>query len=293
MKLYDLLAQVLETKYDISKFQIFPENIDAYANIDTSLPLRVYLESTRIDGYYDYKLSDSFSIIDNIFSKTPNNDKAFQLFVKYIRKRIVPKLITKRSKQHYPGEITVIGLGGVGFNLLYNLYRLRKFSLTKWNPKIKVYEDDCLEWHNIPRLPIQYPVFDSEHCKIEYAKYLKEYLNIRFYKKRWSLKDYDGSIVIGAPDLRTRREIVENNIPHLFILHQNDEFYIKRYKTYHALPITETYGTIDVCVLAFGVLIATLLLPYLFKKEDVDITYKPRELFGKIVEIEGYKFELE
>ena len=163
--------------------------------------------------------------------------------------------------------ITIIGIGGVGFNILNILWRLVRQGLVKIEAPITVYENDKLEITNIPRLPLKY--IPENLKKISAARYLDEYLPIKFYEEYWTPDKYDGeSILIGAPNIRTRRQIIDNKLPYVFIVYQNNVMKIDSRKERSQAALHETYGKTDVGKLMFQLVVVTSLLDRIIERAN-------------------------
>ncbi|MEO0118799.1 MAG: hypothetical protein ABIK66_06725 [candidate division WOR-3 bacterium] len=147
-----------------------------------------------------------------------------------------------------PKNIVLVGLGGIGMNFVY-------WSIIKgyWYSNVIIFENDKIELQNCIRMMPFNPF--GEVAKIFLAQKIVNIagLSANFVEKRFEREDmerYKGYIIIGAPDISTRNWVAESGERYIYILHQNDKFFIFsnlaiRYPRWSAdAPIVETYGKI-------------------------------------------------
>lgn len=211
--LINKLMDDLESRYNITD-QLFIKRLAIYA------------------GFYIY----------NHYSKLNDYEKDSAIFQLSYPSSNEIKIHTFINK-----KILLIGLGGIGMNWIY-------WSIIKgyWYKEIVIFENDKLELQNCIRLMPFNPF--GEVPKVYLARRIIEVSGLRaeFVERRFEKEDveqYKDYIVIGAPDISTRNFVAES-MRYVYVLHQNDEFFIfsnlaSRYRKWNIdAPIIETYGKI-------------------------------------------------
>lgn len=239
--------------------------------------------SIRFKGYTEDKLSMKYSwcsAIDffysaingfnGIFYKNSSLHILNNILYKQKYSRIKPinenlnldKIIKKcKELEKMNINLCIIGLGGLTWNFLEYLLQVYNYCIEKGKIKAKlfnkmyIYENDILEWHNVPRLPI--PYYKHNIKKIEYAKkyktlckklilrdkYFNENVLIQFKNKK------DNIVFFGAFDIKTRQLFSKHNeYKAVYCGFIKNNFYIfNEFKTINEDIIgRETYGRLDI-----------------------------------------------
>ncbi len=193
-------------------------------------------------------------------------------------KTAVKKLLLKVKKKQK--NLALIGLGGMNFNVLQNLNELALYANT-YNifNKVKVYENDTLEFSNIfrfnlPNIPIESKFPRTKTELLLTSLNYKAVSNIVYTASpHYFTVDTSTEMhysYIGAPDLKTREEIFSfSNIQFYSLTHQGNSVYMHYRPKVEASLLTETYGSIDVPRFLHNTLKVTLTLLEQLAKDEV------------------------
>ena len=188
---------------------------------------------------------------------------------------------TMKKVSYLTNPIVSLGLGGLMSNFLYWTDRLRDYyELDYVFKQLIVFEPDELEFSNLFRIPLDWKNYkiptNIEHkqmslfidCFDDYANQRKEHLfgkinllksvrnlspKIRQYPQRFRNIDLKHSIIIGAPDLDTRKRIfskyADNNrdqdISFICATHSDNNVSISSFPDFDRELVVETYGSVD------------------------------------------------
>lgn len=172
--------------------------------------------------------------------------------------------------------IVCLGLGGLMSNFLYWCDRFRDyFELDYIFKQLIVFEPDELEFSNLFRIPLNWrdlkvtdkvsdyqlrQFIDEGISDLTYSReyhyktlLMKSVRNlspkIRKYEMRFTYINLKNCILIGGPDLKTRKDIFENysGSDKFFICttHSNNTFSIDAFPNFDRELTVETYGSID------------------------------------------------
>lgn len=215
MELVEKLIRDMEGRYDVTD-KLFIKRLALYT------------------GFYIY----------NHYEKISDYEKDISIFLLG-----EPRTYDIRFSNFLNSKIAVVGLGGIGMNFLYWMI-LNGY----WANKMIIFEYDSMELSNC----LRYMPFNpyGEKPKIYLAQRMCSVagVNASFEHKRLNKDDLDkyaDYIFIGAPDIPTRNMIAQSGANYIFILHQNDQFYIfsnlnNKYEIWKTdgIPLQETYGII-------------------------------------------------
>lgn len=170
--------------------------------------------------------------------------------------------------------VVCLGLGGLMSNFLYWCERFRDyFELDYIFKQLLIFEPDSLEFSNLFRIPLNWK--DMKIRDDISDKQLRQFMNdssfpfskpvnyklmltnsirnlspkIRTYNQRFQYINLKNCILIGGPDLETRKRIFENyaDSDKYFICttHSNNTFSIDAFPDFDRELTVETYGSID------------------------------------------------
>lgn len=170
--------------------------------------------------------------------------------------------------------VVCLGLGGLMSNFLYWCERFRDyFELDYVFKQLLIFEPDSLEFSNLFRIPLNWK--DMKIRDDISDKQLRQFMNdsnfpfskpanfklmltnsirnlspkIRTYNQRFQYINLKNCILIGGPDLETRKKIFENyaDSDKYFICttHSNNTFSIDAFPDFDRELTVETYGSID------------------------------------------------
>jgi len=162
-------------------------------------------------------------------------------------------------------RLIFVGLGGANFNVLTG-FLIFGLQLTQFPnlEQIIIYEADNLSANNMIRLwsivppdPIKFALGYNKidywfECTIRYFKPLEEVLDqidlvaqYRWFEEKDEALVDDQTLLIGAPDVKTRQRWVQKGLPHIFIGTFEDTAYVERLTSVSDMAL-DLYGYIPV-----------------------------------------------
>lgn len=170
--------------------------------------------------------------------------------------------------------VVCLGLGGLMSNFLYWCERFRDyFELDYVFKQLLIFEPDSLEFSNLFRIPLNWKdvkihddisdrqlrqFINHEHLVFSKSSNYKLMLvnnirnlspKIRTYIQRFQYINLKNCILIGGPDLETRKKIFENYVDSdkyfICTTHSNNTFSIDAFPDFDRELTVETYGSID------------------------------------------------
>ncbi len=228
------------------------------------------------------KMSRQLLLNQNLVTQTP--DPAFDL---PLTKEIMADLGVLPTKEDFQKirekdiNLCLVGYGGAMVNMLHNMYLWSmEVSEVRLFKNIVIFEKDTVDFSNLVRFgkPLSFdytaefatfPEDDVPNIKtlkkvsmISHEKELSKKKKIISFVE-WladtharTLKDKD-YIIVGAPDLETRKMLVETDSNFYFMGHSDYEVDITYQPEITSGLVVENYGSIDIPVLLINLQIAT------------------------------------
>lgn len=198
--------------------------------------------------------------------------------------------------------IVCLGLGGLMSNFLYWCERFREyFELNYLFKQLLIFEPDSLEFSNLFRIPLNWKdmkisdnlsdkqlrqfmpgndnIFSKQtHRKLMLTNSIRNLSpKIRTYNARFNYINLKNCILIGGPDLETRKEIfnmysdAESDKYFICTTHSNNTFSIDAFPDFDRELTVETYGSIDLNKFLLNMFkMSVELIRILANKEFVD-----------------------
>ncbi len=213
-----------------------------------------------------------------------STDPSFDLDITREIMRDLDVLPTKEDFQKIRDKninLCLVGYGGAMINMLHNMYLWSmELSEVRIFKNIVIFEKDTVDFSNLVRLgkPVlfdyvaEFATFPDE--EVSYIKTLKKVSMVTHEKElsqqkklitfvEWltdahakALNDKN-YIIVGAPDLDTRRMLAEANSDFYFMGHSNFEVDLTYQPAITSSLVVENYGSIDIPVLLINLHIAT------------------------------------
>jgi len=193
-------------------------------------------------------------------------DEVFSLLQSPISfKRAIQELFSPPKVISNIRRLIFVGLGGANFNVLTG-FLIFGLQLTQFPnlEQIIIYETDNLSannmirlWSVIPPDPVKFILGYNKidywfECTISYFKPLEDLLTktdliaqYRWFEEKDERLVDDQTLLIGAPDVRTRQRWVEKDLPHIFIGTFEDTAYVEKLTNVTDMAL-DRYGYIPV-----------------------------------------------
>ena len=283
-KLNNIKAVLLDSRVTSSFFmsntQVLPYIRTSLLKQDTSSSIS-FRTRTHLNNYFSFDAS--FTLSKKVYcfseflaelSETKYMPIEMKLNLLGFTKTRIKNLLKEIKKLKL--NITILGVGGIGFNLIKNLKEMCIYAdVNDLFERILIIDNDKLELTNLPRLNTSLFLnsTDNDLLKVSLARQEieedKSYFNVltnrfvHYYSNRLDkncLHLVENSIIIGAPDLETRNMLFENNCDFFSFTHQNDLFRIFHKPKLCPAIMNETYGKIRLPVFYFNILLGTINL---------------------------------
>jgi len=214
----------------------------------------------------------------------------YKKWLNKIKQDLNAKIDIKPVYKNYTNIVPdMIGVGGVGSNILYMLEQVRLYNSQNEDrnyTKLGFFEFDNWEISNLPRIPFIPEHTSKQKSMLKYADndpLEQDYNDPLFIEAAHN--EETRHIPIGAMDLRTRKNLWDARIPFITITHKDNKLEIKLcpepMKELDAAR--ETYGMIDVNFLLPATHLAAFWVYNLATRNENSKVYKHFKL------IEDYK----